>query len=37
MLLGATCGLACFRWLSDRQFTRAVNLMLIASGVSFVL
>jgi len=37
MLLGATCGMACFRWLSDRQFTRAVNLMLIASGVSFVL
>lgn len=37
MLMGASCGMACFRWLSDRQFTRAVNLMLIASGLSFLL
>ncbi|HEY6717871.1 MAG TPA: sulfite exporter TauE/SafE family protein [Reyranella sp.] len=37
MLLGASCGMACFKWLNDRQFARAVNLLLIASGLSFLL
>jgi uncharacterized membrane protein YfcA len=37
MLLGSACGMACFRWLNDRQFARAVNLLLIASGLSFLL
>ncbi len=37
MLLGSSCGMACFKWLNDRQFARAVNLLLIASGLSFLL
>jgi uncharacterized membrane protein YfcA len=37
MLLGSSFGMACFRWLNDRQFARAVNLLLIASGLSFLL
>jgi uncharacterized membrane protein YfcA len=37
MLIGASCGMACFKWLNDRQFARAVNLLLIASGLSFLL
>jgi uncharacterized membrane protein YfcA len=32
-LLGTCCGLAIFRRLSDRQFTAAVNLLLIAAGL----
>jgi uncharacterized protein len=37
MLLGSSCGLACFKWLNDRQFALAVNVLLIASGLSFLL
>jgi uncharacterized membrane protein YfcA len=37
MLLGSSLGLACFHYLSDRQFSLAVNLMLIVSGLSFLL
>lgn len=37
MLLGASCGMACFKWLNDRQFALSVNLLLIASGLSFLL
>ena len=37
MLIGASCGMACFKWLNDRQFALAVNLLLIASGLSFLL
>jgi hypothetical protein len=37
MLLGASFGMTCFKWLSDSQFSRAVNLMLIASGLSLLL
>lgn len=37
MLFGATCGMAFFRALNDRQFALAVNVLLIASGVSFVI
>jgi hypothetical protein len=32
-LLGTFCGLAIFRCLSERQFTIAVNLLLILSGL----
>ena len=37
MLLGSTIGMACFNRLSDRQFSLAVNLLLVVSGVSFLL
>ncbi len=37
MLLGASFGMACFKWLNDRQFALAVNLLLIVSGLSFLL
>jgi uncharacterized membrane protein YfcA len=37
MLLGSSCGLACFKWLNDRQFALAVNALLIVSGVSFLI
>jgi uncharacterized membrane protein YfcA len=37
MLLGSSLGFACFKWLNDRQFALAVNVLLIASGVSFLL
>src|SRR5260370_29524857 len=37
VLLGASCGMACFKWLNDRQFALAVNLLLIVSGLSFLL
>lgn len=37
MLLGASCGMICFKWLNDRQFALAVNLLLIASGASFLI
>jgi uncharacterized membrane protein YfcA len=36
-LLGATCGLACYRRLNDRQFFIAVNILLIVAGGSLVL
>ena len=36
MLIGASCGMACFKWLNDRQFALTVNLLLIASGLSFL-
>jgi uncharacterized membrane protein YfcA len=35
-LLGTWCGLAIFRSLTDRQFARIVNLMLVASGLGLV-
>src|SRR5215472_5261573 len=35
-LLGTWCGLAIFRRLSDSQFARAVNGLLIASGIGLV-
>ena len=37
MLIGASCGMACFKWLNDRQFALTVNLLLIASGLSFLI
>jgi hypothetical protein len=37
MLIGSSLGMACFKWLNDRQFALAVNLLLIASGLSFLL
>ena len=37
MLLGSSCGFACFKWLNDRQFALAVNILLIASGASFLI
>lgn len=37
MLLGSSCGFACFKWLNDRQFALAVNALLIISGVSFLI
>jgi uncharacterized protein len=37
MLLGSSCGFACFKWLNDRQFALAVNVLLIVSGVSFLI
>jgi uncharacterized membrane protein YfcA len=35
-LLGTAVGMSLYRRLSDTQFARAVNLLLIASGISFV-
>jgi len=37
MLLGSSWGMVCFKWLNDRQFALAVNLLLIVSGLSFLL
>jgi uncharacterized membrane protein YfcA len=37
MLLGSSFGFACFKWLNDRQFALAVNLLLVVSGVSFLI
>jgi len=37
MLLGSSCGIACFKWLNDRQFALVVNVLLIVSGVSFLI
>lgn len=37
MLLGSSCGMACFKWLNDRQFALSVNLLLVISGLSFLL
>ena len=36
-LLGAWCGLGWYQRLSDRQFTRVVNLLLIVSGAALIL
>ena len=36
-LLGTALGLTLFRGLSDTQFTRAVNVMLIVSGLSYLI
>ena len=36
MLLGSSCGFACFKWLNDRQFALAVNVLLIVSGASLL-
>jgi hypothetical protein len=36
-LLGTAAGLLCYRALSDRHFARAINLLLIVSGVSYLL
>jgi uncharacterized membrane protein YfcA len=35
-LLGTWCGIAIFRRLTDRQFTRAVNVLLIVSGIALL-
>jgi uncharacterized membrane protein YfcA len=35
-LLGTYCGLACFKWLNDRQFALSVNVLLAVSGLSFL-
>jgi uncharacterized membrane protein YfcA len=37
MLLGSALGLACFKWLNDRQFALAVNILLIVAGASFLI
>lgn len=37
MLLGSLLGMAFFRRLNDRQFALAVNVLLVASGLSFFL
>ncbi len=37
MLVGSSLGFACFKWLNDRQFGLAVNVLLIVSGVSFLI
>jgi uncharacterized membrane protein YfcA len=37
MLLGSSLGFACFKWLNDRQFALAVNVLLIVSGASFLI
>jgi hypothetical protein len=37
MLLGSSLGFACFKWLNDRQFALAVNLLLLVSGASFLI
>jgi uncharacterized membrane protein YfcA len=37
MLIGSSVGMACFKWLNDRQFALAVNLLLVVSGLSFLL
>lgn len=36
-LLGTAIGMACFRRMSNQQFALAVNLLLIVSGLSFML
>lgn len=36
-LLGTAAGLLCYRVLSDKHFARAINLLLIVSGVSYLL
>lgn len=35
-LLGTAAGFACYQKLSDNQFSRAVNILLMVSGVSFL-
>jgi uncharacterized membrane protein YfcA len=36
-LLGTSIGLLLFRWISDRQFAMGVNLLLITSGISYLM
>jgi uncharacterized membrane protein YfcA len=36
-LLGTAIGMACYRNISDLQFARAVNLLLIVSGLSYLI
>ncbi len=36
-LLGTWLGIACFRTISNRQFALAVNILLIVSGLSYVM
>jgi uncharacterized membrane protein YfcA len=36
MFVGATLGMACFTRLSDRQFSLAVNLLLVVSGLGLL-
>jgi uncharacterized membrane protein YfcA len=36
-MVGTACGLALFRRLTDRQFGRAVNLMLLVAGLAMAL
>ncbi len=35
-LLGTSLGMLCYRGLSDSQFARAVNILLVVSGISYV-
>ena len=35
-LLGTSCGLALYRRLTDHQFGRAINILLVVSGLSYV-
>jgi len=35
-LLGTSLGITCYRGLSDKHFSRAVNILLIVSGLSYV-
>jgi uncharacterized membrane protein YfcA len=35
-LLGTWCGIAIFRRLTEIQFTRLVNLLLVVSGVGLI-
>jgi len=37
MLLGSTFGMVFFKRLNDRQFALIVNLLLIVSGLSFLI
>jgi uncharacterized membrane protein YfcA len=37
MLLGTSLGMALFAWMNDRQFAHSVNILLVVSGVSFLL
>ena len=37
MLLGTSLGMTLFAWMNDRQFTQSVNILLVVTGVSFLL
>ncbi len=37
MLLGTALGMTLFTWMNDRQFAQSVNILLVVSGVSFLL
>jgi uncharacterized protein len=37
MILGTSLGMTLFTWMNDKQFARAVNVLLIVSGVSLLL